>query len=45
MKEYAAMLNEAELKIALDAIRYQLPYLNEDDRLIAHDVIDKLEQL
>ena len=45
MKEYTAQLNEAELKIALEAIRYQLPYLKEDDRIIAHDVIDKLEQL
>jgi hypothetical protein len=45
MKEYEVKLNDAELKVAIDAVRYQLPYLNEDDRIIAHDVIDKLEQL
>ena len=45
MKEYEVKLSDAELKVAIDAVRYQLPYLNEDDRIIAHDVIDKLEQL
>ena len=45
MKEHEVKLNDAELKVAIDAVRYQLPYLNEDDRIIAHDVIDKLEQL
>jgi hypothetical protein len=43
--DYTETFNEAEITLIVKLMRNQLAALCENDRIIAHDVIDKLEDL
>lgn len=45
MKEHEVKINNAELKMILESIRFQLPYLSKEDGIVARGVLDKLMKL